>query len=76
MLVLGINSHKMKSVIKYKFPIIVSLIGATGGLAYWYFIGCASGNCGITANWYSSIAVGSVMGWLVGDIAKDKINKK
>ena len=67
---------KMNPLIKYKLPIIVSTLGTIGGLCYWYFIGCASGNCGITGNWYSSMAVGAVMGWLVGDMAKDKINKQ
>jgi hypothetical protein len=57
-----------------KYPIIVGLIGSTLGLIYWYFIGCVSGNCGITANWYTSMGFGSVMGWLLGDIAKNKKN--
>jgi hypothetical protein len=54
-----------------KLPIIIALIGSTIGLIYWYFIGCATGNCGITANWYSSMGFGSIMGWLFGDIAKN-----
>ena len=58
-----------------KQPVFVAAIGATLGILYWYFIGCSSGNCGITANWYSSMGGGSIMGYLVGDIVKNKNNK-
>lgn len=66
----------MKLLKKYKTPLITALLGALGGLAYWHFIGCASGTCGITANWETSMGMGAVMGWLLGDIAKDKTSKK
>lgn len=72
MVELGINFHKMKGLTSYKFSIIVSLIGAVGGFCYWYFIGCATGNCGITSNWETSIGFGALTGWLVGDMAKEK----
>lgn len=49
------------------------LLGAFAGFLYWNFIGCASGNCGITANWYTSMAYGALMGWFVGDFANEKI---
>ena len=65
----------MKFFISNKISIIIAFIGAAIGFSYWYFIGCATGNCGITANWYSSIGFGAIMGWLVGDIAKKKIFK-
>lgn len=52
------------------------LIGTVAGFLYWNFIGCASGNCGITANWYTSMAYGSLMGWFVGDFANEKYNPK
>ncbi len=61
---------------KYKSPIIVALLGSIAGFLYWNFIGCATGNCGITANWESSIGFGAVMGWFIGDIAKGKAEKK
>jgi hypothetical protein len=41
------------------------VIGAVGGFAYYYFIGCASGLCPISSNPYISIAYGSLMGLLV-----------
>jgi hypothetical protein len=65
----------MKALTTNKVSIVVALIGAAGGFFYWYLIGCASGNCSITANWETSVGVGTLMGWLVGDMIKDK-NKK
>jgi hypothetical protein len=69
----GINLHKMNWILKNKLPIIIALLGAISGFLYWNFVGCASGNCGITANWYTSMGFGSIMGWFVGDIANDKL---
>ncbi|MCU4177692.1 DUF6132 family protein [Carboxylicivirga sp. N1Y90] len=37
-------------------------IGAAGGYAYYYFIGCNSGTCPITSNPTSSILYGSLIG--------------
>jgi hypothetical protein len=59
-------------ILKYKLPIIIALLGAFGGFLYWNIIGCASGNCGITANWHTSIGFGAIMGWLLGNIANEK----
>ena len=56
----------MRELITHKISILVTLIGAVGGFCYWYFIGCATGNCGITANWETSIGFGALTGWLVG----------
>jgi len=52
----------MKSVFilfKKYYPI---LIGAAGGYAYYYFIGCVSGTCPITGNPYISTAYGAMIG--------------
>ncbi|TAJ12730.1 hypothetical protein DMA11_11485 [Marinilabiliaceae bacterium JC017] len=38
------------------------VIGGLGGFAYYYFIGCSSGTCPITANPWSSIFYGSLIG--------------
>ena len=65
----------MKWITTHKISLGTALIGAAGGFCYWYFVGCASGNCGITANWETSMGTGALMGWLVGDMAKEK-NKK
>ena len=72
---LGGNFLKLKWIKSHKLSIIVSIIGAIGGFSYWYFIGCATGSCGITANWYSSAGFGSIIGWIVGDVVNETINK-
>tara|TARA_B100000809_G_C15093848_1_gene514239 strand:- start:1174 stop:1407 length:234 start_codon:yes stop_codon:yes gene_type:complete len=66
---------KLKNwILKKKIALIVLAIGAVAGFLYWNFVGCASGNCGITANWHTSMAYGALMGWLVGDFASEKFN--
>jgi len=73
----GINLHNVKNwILTHKVAIVIAFIGAIVGYFYWNFIGCASGNCGITANWYTSIAFGLIIGWLIGDMANDKIQNK
>jgi hypothetical protein len=50
-----------------------ALIGTGLGYAYWYFVGCESGTCPITANWGSSTAYGALMGAsLMGLFDKEK----
>ena len=34
----------MRYLTKYKFTLLGILLGAVGGYAYYYFVGCASGN--------------------------------
>jgi hypothetical protein len=51
--------------------VLFSLIGALGGYAYYYFIGCASGACPISSNPYISTAYGAGMG-LILTIAERK----
>ena len=51
--------------IKKKFTsrvLIGILIGAAGGFAYYYFVGCQSGSCPITSNPWSSVFYGSIIG--------------
>lgn len=62
-------------ILKKKLTLIVMIAGATTGFLYWNFVGCADGSCGITANWYTSMAYGALMGWFVGDFASEKMNK-
>lgn len=45
--------------------VIFGLVGAAGGFAYYYFIGCASGRCPISSNPYISTAYGTLMGILM-----------
>ena len=47
-------------------------VGLLGGFAYWYFIGCTSGTCPLTSNWYSTTLVGGVFGYLLSDSFKTK----
>ncbi len=48
------------------------VLGAIGGYAYYYFIGCTSGSCPLTSNPYISIIFGAVIGFLFLDIFKKK----
>ncbi len=38
------------------------IVGAIGGYAYYYFVGCASGTCPITSRPLNSTAYGALMG--------------
>lgn len=52
-------------VIRYKWTIIGSLLGAVGGFSYWYFIGCTTGSCPITTSPYLSSGYGLLMGFIL-----------
>lgn len=71
---------KMVNVKQYflerKLEIAGALTGALAGLAYWYFVGCASGKCAITSNPYISTIYGGVTGWLMFGIFKERKNTK
>ncbi len=45
--------------IKRALPV---LLGGAIGYAYYYFIGCKSGNCAITSNPYISVIYGASIG--------------
>jgi len=42
-----------------------AVLGGAAGFAYWYFVGCNSGQCPITSSPYVSTAWGGVMGLLL-----------
>jgi len=59
---------KIKNImLKVVLPIV---IGAGGGFAYYYFIGCTSGSCPITSNPYISTGYGASAGliWALGSL--------
>ena len=45
--------------------ILFSLIGALGGFAYYYFVGCRTGTCPISSNPWISTVYGAGMGLLL-----------
>lgn len=51
------------------------VVGAIGGYAYYFFIGCSSGSCPLTSNPYISVIFGGLIGYLLFDMFK-KTEKK
>jgi hypothetical protein len=49
----------------WQLRMVFGFVGAFGGFAYYYFIGCASSTCPISSNPYISTAYGTLMGLLV-----------
>ncbi len=60
---------------KNRLGLIGVVLGAIGGYAYYYFIGCASGTCPLTSNPYISVVFGAVLGYLFLDMFKKSENK-
>lgn len=60
---------------KYKTHLIGFALGAIAGFLYWRFVGCSSGTCPITSNWYTSSIYGSLMGVLLVGSNKKEIKK-
>lgn len=61
---------------KHYLKIIGIVLGAAGGYAYYYFIGCNSGGCPITSNPNISIMYGAVLGYLFLDMFSKKDKKE
>lgn len=61
---------------KYKLEIIGGAIGAIGGWAYWYFVGCSTGTCAITSSPVNSTLYGMLMGGLLLGAFKKETNKE
>ncbi len=55
----------LQSLMKWKRFVLPVLLGAAGGYAYYYFVGCVTGTCAITSNPYISTVYGAVVGALV-----------
>lgn len=59
----------------FKLSIAV-VLGAIGGYAYYYFIGCNSGTCPLTSNWVITTLYGSSIGLVLGFPTKKKTTAK
>ncbi|MEI6681947.1 MAG: hypothetical protein WCO44_04935 [Bacteroidota bacterium] len=46
-------------------PLLFTAGGGVAGFLYYYFVGCPSGTCAITANPYSSIGMGALLGFFI-----------
>lgn len=63
----------MNFILKYRYTIIGILVGAIGGFAYYYFIGCSSGTCAITSKPLNSALYGALVGGLLaGSFKKEE----
>lgn len=56
--------------LKYRLELIGIALGAIGGWAYWYYVGCMSGTCMITSKPLNSTLYGALMGMLLLSIFK------
>lgn len=53
------------------------IVGILAGVIYWKFVGCNSGTCPLTSNWYSAGMFGGLAGLLISDsIKKTKPEKE
>ena len=66
----------MKKILKkYGWYLLFAVAGAFGGYLYWYHIGCKSGTCPITSNWYTTSLYGALLGFLSGDLISGMFKK-
>lgn len=62
---------KLKTILKRNWTYLAGAAsGAVAGCLYWYFIGCSSGTCPITASPVNSVVWGAVMGSLLFSLFK------
>jgi len=70
------HSEGMNMLKKHWLKLVLTAVGAIGGFAYYYFVGCVSGTCAITSNPYISTAYGAVFGLLVSLLLPEKKKSK
>ena len=59
----------MKENVKiWLIPLLFTLGGALVGLAYYYFVGCSTGNCVITSNPINSMIYMGLIGWILSGV--------
>ncbi len=66
----------MNIIRKNKVTILGIALGAIGGFAYYYFVGCASGTCAITSQPFNSTLYGAVMGGLFVNLFQSEKSKR
>ena len=59
---------------KYWKYALFTIVGAGIGLAYWRFVGCATGTCPVSSSWHMSIFTGGLIGMLIVPAGKGKPN--
>ncbi len=52
-------------IVKWSKRILPVVLGALGGYAYYYYVGCVSGTCPLSSNPYITTAYGGVIGALL-----------
>ena len=53
---------------KWLRPALFTLVGALVGLGYYYFVGCSTGSCPITANPIITMLYMGLIGWLLSGV--------
>jgi phage shock protein E len=64
-----------KWLLNNKLTVIGAILGAIGGFLYYYFVGCASGTCGITSSPINSTLYFAVLGGLIMNMIKPETKK-
>lgn len=64
-----------KWLLNNKLTLIGAVLGAVGGYLYYYFVGCASGTCGITSSPVNSTLYFAVLGGLIVNLIKPETKK-
>ncbi len=61
---------------KHTIALWLVFVGLVAGFLYYYFVGCASGACPLKKLWYYDMALGGLLGWVVGDTIDNWLIKK